>query len=204
MNFTILDENKIIAMCKAGDEEAFAYILEKYKNLVRMKTKELFVQGGDRDDLIQEGMIGLYKAVMNYDETKEASFLTFASLCVSRHMINVVKASMCKKHEPLNTSVSFDRTVISKFGEEEYYTDTVAISGVKSPEDRFIDKESVASMRECISDNLSKYEKQVFDLHLMGHTYTQIASLLNKSPKSVDNALSRIKSKMQFLLISNS
>ena len=204
MNYSIIDENQIVSLCKTGDEEAFAYILEKYKNLVRMKAGELYVKGGDRDDLIQEGMIGLYKAVMSFNEDRETSFSTFATLCVHRQMINAVRASRCKKHEPLNTSVSYDRTVVTKSGEEEYYTDIAGIVKDRSPEDAFIDRESAIAFNENITANLSKYEKQVFDLHLSGHSYTQIAEILKKSPKSVDNALSRIKVKVHFLLLRNS
>lgn len=200
MRYDEMNENDILRLCKSGDDEAMEYIFSKYKNYVKKKARELFIVGGDVDDLIQEGMIGLYKAIRDYSEEKDASFMTFASLCISRQLFTAVKASNCKKHTPLNTSVSYDTKVVSASGNEMYLADTISMVTSQNPEEAIIGKERLEIINKSIVESLSKYENQVFEMYMEGMTYIQIGDALNKQPKSIDNAIQRIKGKIQKII----
>ncbi|MCR5784811.1 MAG: sigma-70 family RNA polymerase sigma factor [Eubacterium sp.] len=186
-------DEELIEMLREGDEDIMDYLLEKYKLLVRKKANAMYLMGGDTDDLIQEGMIGLYKAIRDYDKSKEAAFSTFAQLCISRQIYNVVEAAGRKKNSPLNNSLSLDiRDEPGAFGNE---FESLVIH-MANPESVYIDRENVERLEEKIEKTLSSYEKKVIGLYLNGYTYTQIAEILEKEPKSVDNALQRIKAKL--------
>ena len=159
----------------------------------------MFIIGGDQDDLMQEGMIGLFKAIQDYDKSKEAVFSTFAELCISRQLYSAVKSSNRKKNIPLNTYVSIYSPAYSEQGEEtegSFMVDHSLEAAELSPEEILIDRENVRSLRRKIEECLSAMEKQVFDLYMEGMTYQEIARHLDKEPKSIDNALQRIKSKV--------
>ena len=158
----------------------------------------MYILGADSDDLIQEGMIGLFKAVRDYDIGRDASFSTFADLCVSRQMYTAVQASRRQKHIPLNTYISLDNSAgTNREGEEEKLVNVLAFRSGQSPEEMVIDRENVTQLERTIEKELSSFEKQVLDLYLTGMGYQQIARVLGKDDKSTDNALQRIKTKLK-------
>lgn len=194
-------DDELIDRLRRGETAIMDYICDKYKNLVRSKAKSMFILGADNEDLIQEGMIGLFKAVRDYDMGRDASFFTFAELCVSRQMYTAVQASKRQKHLPLNTYVSLDSSSAGEdreegFGLKELLTDRVELS----PEELFLDKERVAYLEKNIDRELSDFEKQVLDLYMTGMSYSQIARVLGRDEKATDNALQRLKAKIKRML----
>ena len=198
MEFEKMSENDIINLAQKRENAAMEYLLEKYKPLVRQKTRKLFLIDGDKDDLIQEGMIGLFKAVRDYQVGKDAAFRTFADLCISRQLYSAIKKSNRLKNQPLNSYVSIysdefsdadelagDRTVISSGSDN-----------IANPEAIMIDRENAIDMQNKMFDKLSKMEREVLKRYLEGMTYHEIAADMEKSPKSIDNALQRIKGKI--------
>ena len=199
---SISDED-IVLRIQDGDKAAMDYLMEKYKYLVRDKAKTFFLIGGDRDDLIQEGMIGLYKAIRDYQADKNNSFFAFADLCISRQIYSAIKASNRKKNIPLNTYISLYSPVYEKNSFEEgkeALVDVIHQKNVSNPEELLIDKEK-ASMIECeLVRRLSSFEEQVLEFYMQDLTYVQIAEELDKEPKTIDNALTRIKGKLNQVL----
>lgn len=194
-------DEELILRLREGEEQITDYIMEKYKNLVKSKAKSMYILGADREDLIQEGMIGLFKAVRDYDTGRDASFSTFADLCVSRQMYTAVQAAGRKKHAPLNTYISLYANLSEKEGGEDFEMINAVISREeKSPEELLIDRESLELLEKAIDRELSGFEKQVLDLYLTGMKYTQIAKVLGKDEKSTDNALQRIRNKIVKIL----
>ena len=177
-----------------GDAEAETLLLEKYKPLVRARARELFLAGGDRDDLLQEGMLGLFKAVRSYDAEREASFGTFARLLVNRQIYNAVAAAQRQKHQALNHSVSMT--------EIEEQQDTFLLGTADSPESIVLDLENARELREAIFGLLSPMEKKVLERYLEGYDYLQIAEEMGRPAKSIDNALQRIRGKVARLAFS--
>lgn len=198
-NMEALPEEVLIQRAQAQDYDAMDALMQRYKGIVRKRARSLFIIGGDQDDLMQEGMIGLFKAIQDYDKSKEAVFSTFAELCISRQLYSAVKSSNRKKNIPLNTYVSIYSPAYSEQGEEtegSFMVDHSLEAAELSPEEILIDRENVRSLRSKIEECLSAMEKQVFDLYMEGMTYQEIARHLEKEPKSIDNALQRIKSKV--------
>ncbi len=196
MGKTDISDEELIRRYKEGNDDAFVIILERYKNLVRKKASVLYIAGGEKEDLIQEGMIGLYKAVRNFDDTKEASFATYASMCINHAMCTAISAANRKKHEPLNASVSYDVPVINDEGDEISMESLLSDNNKTNPEYRFVDETTVENLINTIMDKLSPYEKKVLALYMEGDKYTDIARKLGKPAKSIDNALGRIKQKV--------
>ena len=195
-------DEELIMDFRGGDTAIMDYLLEKYKPMVKKKAKAMYLLGGDSDDLIQEGMIGLFKAVRDYDSAQEASFGTFAQICVTRQLYSAIRASRRKKHLPLNSYISlYDNEEISVEKESELIQ-IQNIASTNNPEDLVIHKESEDSFMNELEGNLSELERKVLYLHLLGTDYRTIAKLLGKSPKAVDNALQRIKTKAEELLTS--
>lgn len=189
-----LSDEQLIERLRDGDKNIMDYILNKYKPLVLGKANAMYLIGGDTDDLIQEGMIGLFKAIRDYRQEKEASFYHFAEICINRQLYSAVEASNRKKHVPLNTYISF----YSKNGEEgKSLAETLPTAGTDNPEQLMIDQENVRLFWEGVRKRLSGMERQVLDEYLAGLNYRQIAEKLGKSPKTIDNALSRIKLKIR-------
>ncbi|MGN0141869.1 MAG: sigma-70 family RNA polymerase sigma factor [Roseburia sp.] len=187
-------DEQLIARLRGGDAGVMDYILDKYKPLVRKKANAMFLIGGDTDDLIQEGMIGLFKAIRDYDPEREASFYHFAELCVARQLYSAVEASNRKKHAPLNSYVS----LYAQSDEEGVsLADTLAVGGPCNPEELVIDQENAKQFWERLRARLSGLERQVLDEYLSGLNYQQIAARMGKSPKTIDNALQRIKCKIR-------
>ncbi len=195
-------DEELIVRLRDGEEKITDYIMDKYKYLVRSKAKSMYILGADGDDLIQEGMIGLFKAIRDYDTGRDASFSTFADLCVSRQMYTAIQAAGRQKHAPLNTYVSLYAGSAEKGEGEEWELIHSLISQVeKNPEELLIDKENLELLEKLIERELSGFEKQVLDLYLTGMTYTQIAKVLGRDEKSTDNALQRIKGKLKKQII---
>lgn len=196
MKYEKCSDETLIDMYRVGNETAIETLFDRYKNLVRKKAKAMYIAGGDSDDLIQEGMIGLYKAARGYDESKGASFCSFASLCIDRQIMTAVTASNREKNVPLNNYVSFEMPAYNDDNDNVMkLADVITPASNQNPEFIFIDNEYTKSFEEKLISQLSAFEKNVLHYHMEGKDYRQIADILAKTPKSVDNALQRIKSK---------
>lgn len=196
-----LTDEQLMEKLRAGDRDIMDYIMVKYKSMVRKKARAMYLLGGENEDLIQEGMIGLIKAVRDYDESQGASFSSFAELCVSRQMYSAIEASKRKKHLPLNTYVSlYEESEVEKDGRTMPLIDTIEPEQENDPEALYFGKEYTEAFVEQLKENLSALENHVLYLHLMSTDYRKIAELLDKSPKSIDNALQRIKNKAEKML----
>ena len=185
-------DGKLVRLAQSGDNDAMEQLCAEYKDTVRMLARPYFLIGADRDDLIQEGMIGLFKAVRDYKSDKEASFYSFAQLCITRQLSSALEASNRKKHMPLNTYISFSQSDSDGTEFEKILQDDIA-----SPEQLLIEKEKFKEFKEQLWNKLSNMEKKVLQLYLEGNNYTSIARMLGKSDKSIDNALSRIRQKLK-------
>lgn len=195
-------DEELILRIRDGEEKITDYIMEKYKNLVRSKAGSMYILGADREDLIQEGMIGLFKAIRDYDIGRDASFATFADLCVARQMYTAVQAAGRKKHAPLNSYVSlYAGNGSDKIEEEKKLLDSLVSRDEQNPEELLIDRENVERIEKAIESELSSFERQVLDLYLTGMKYTEIARVLGKDDKSTDNALQRCRSKIRKALL---
>ena len=194
-------DGELIDRLRRGEASIMDYICDKYKNLVRSKAKSMFILGADNEDLIQEGMIGLFKAVRDFDSGRDASFYTFAELCINRQMYTAVQASNRQKNFPLNTYVSLDSGEGSLDEQEgRHLTELLADKAELSPEEVFLDKERVTYLEETIERELSDFERQVLDLYMTGMSYSQIARVLGRDEKATDNALQRLKAKIRKML----
>ena len=196
-----ISDEELIKMFNDGNKDIADYLMEKYKDLVKKKARAMFLIGGETEDLIQEGMIGLMKAVRDYDPSKEASFLSFAELCISRQMYTAIESSLRKKHMPLNSYISlYDEG--SDIDEEKHQPliDTIEPDIDNDPEKLYFDKEFSEDFMDKLKNSLSDLENRVLYLHLLGTEYKKIAELLDKSPKAIDNALQRIRNKAEKLL----
>ncbi len=191
-----MSDAQLIQMFRRGEAPVIDYLMEKYKYLVRKKANALFLLGGDSEDLIQEGMIGLFKAIRDYDE-EESSFFSFAELCINRQLYTAIEAAARKKHRPLNSYVSLSGAGAE--GENAAFQGELAANDL-NPEQMVIDRENMEDVLERIRASLSRMEKRVFEYYLEGMNYRQIAAIMGKSEKSVDNSLQRIKQKAQRLL----
>ena len=196
-----MTDEQLLCDYKNGNQEIMDYLMVKYKSMVRKKARAMYLLGGENEDLIQEGMIGLIKAVRDFDVTQKTSFSSFAELCVSRQMYSAIEASNRKKHLPLNSYVSLyeDSEQVGE-GRSLPLIDTIESSKENDPEVLYFGKEYTEAFAEQLKELLSPLENHVLYLHLMGTDYRTIAELLGKSPKSVDNALQRIKTKAQKIL----
>lgn len=197
---TMADE-QLICKLREGEADITDYIMDKYKDLVRKKAKAMYLLGGENDDLIQEGMIGLFKAVRDYNLNQETSFHSFAELCISRQMYTAIKLSQRKKHIPLNSYVSlYEQKEDGGEDRKQPLIEFLRAERDNNPEEIFLDKEYFSMMEQELKNRLSDLESRVLHLHLMGEDYRSIAKLLDKSPKSIDNALQRIKAKIVQLI----
>ncbi len=186
-------DEQLIEQLRGGQTKVMDYLMEKYKNLVRKRANALYLIGGETEDLIQEGMIGLFKAVQDYRSDKEVSFYHFAELCVNRQMYTAVEASQRKKHTPLNTYVSLD----AGQEKESAYLESGNHPQTLNPETLFISQETVRLLLKQANERLSPMERQVLALYLEGMNYHQIAEHMGKTSKAVDNALQRIRGKIR-------
>lgn len=194
-------DEELVLMAQNGDDAAQEYLLDKYKSLVRAKSRAYFLIGADSEDIIQEGMIGLYKAVRDYNEEKNASFRSFAELCVNRQMITAIKAATRQKHQPLNSYVSLNKPVYEEESEQTYMDFLQSSSGsLLNPEALLIGQENKTFLEDQMVKKLSSFETRVLVLYLQGRSYFEIARVLDKPEKSIDNALQRVKKKLEKFL----
>jgi RNA polymerase sporulation-specific sigma factor len=191
----VVDEG-LVRRARGGDQQAMDQIISRYRGFVRLKASAYFLAGGDSEDLIQEGLIGLFKAVRDYRPEREASFRSFAELCVTRQIITAIKTAARNKHSPLNTYVSFSNT---RAGSEQETTlaDVLPDDPVTDPINQAISTEELTSLIECLGRVLSPLETQVLAMYLEGRSYEEVAERLECNPKSVDNALQRVKRKVE-------
>lgn len=190
-----LSDEALVELSASGDRRATEFILSKYKNLVRNRAKAYFLAGADRDDIVQEGMIGLFKAVRDFDVTKQASFRGFAEICIKRQMITAVKAATRRKHAPLNSYVSLSEPVYDD-NTERTLVDMLAERKSIDPEEVFLRREKAEMLTAEIESKLSNLEQTVLSLYMDGMNYQEIAVELDRPPKSIDNAIQRIKRKL--------
>ena len=194
---SLLDDAACVLRAQNGDKDAVKSLLERYGELVRVKCREYFLVGADNDDLYQEGMIGLFKAIRDYDAKRQPHFRAFAQLCITRQIITAIKSATRLKHMPLNSYISFNRPLSGENGDKgdaEFFIGR-ALEYI-SPEDELIDKEQLGMLEETIGNVLSDLEKKVLSQYILGRSYFEIASMLHIPVKSVDNAVQRIKKKL--------
>ncbi len=196
-----VSDEELLRRLREGESAIADFLMNKYKELVKKKAKAMYLLGGESDDLIQEGMIGLFKAVRDYDIMQKTSFYHFAELCISRQMYTAIKLSQRQKHIPLNSYVSlYDRGGDDAEEKQPLLIDQLRNVKDNNPEELFLDKEFFQTVEKELNERLSELESKVLHLHLMGEDYRSIASLLGKSPKAIDNALQRIRQKMRIIL----
>jgi RNA polymerase sporulation-specific sigma factor len=192
-----LDDHYLIALAKQGRKDAYDKIVRRYHGFVRLKASSYFLIGGDSDDLIQEGLVGLYKAVRDYRTDRESSFRNFAELCITRQIITAVKTSTRNKHTPLNEYVSFSQTPAAGGGEGDPTLDELLPGpAAHDPVNQVIGTEELRSLVACLSSVLSDLESSVLSLYLDGHSYEAIGEQIECDTKTVDNALQRVKRKV--------
>ena len=195
-----LSENIIVEKAKNGDEVSLDFLMQKYKKMANKIARSYFLVGAEYDDLLQEAMIGLYNAIIKYDEKSGASFQTFAYKCITRNVQTAVKTANRKKHQALNSSVSLSNQSLDTSSAMDNDDINLYVFGVtKSPDEKLIEIESYSEIKESIKKALSTFELSVLIHYLSGESYFEIAQKLNKDNKSIDNALSRIRNKLSFL-----
>ncbi|HEX3692177.1 MAG TPA: RNA polymerase sporulation sigma factor SigH [Solirubrobacteraceae bacterium] len=191
-----VDDGFLIALAKQGDRTAYDRLVRRYYGFVRLKASSYFLAGGDSDDLIQEGLVGLYKAIRDYRTDRESSFRNFAELCITRQIITAVKTATRNKHTPLNQYVSFSSTPAASGEDVPTLDQTIAGPTVNDPVNRVISSEELRSLVGCLSTALSELESRVLSLYLDGFSYEQVGERLACDTKTVDNALQRVKRKV--------
>ena len=191
-----MKDSKIIEEIKQGDEYALTYLLKKYQELVNMKINKYFMIGAEKEDIAQEGMIGLYKAIQNYNPEKQNSFKSFANMCIERQLITAIKTSNRQKHLPLNSYLSLNTSAYDNNDESSVeLIDTFNGKQSEDPLEMMMQKEHFAEVENAVNKSLSQFEKQVLDKFMKGKSYVRIAEELNSPVKSVDNAIQRIRKK---------
>ncbi len=195
-SYEVMEDEDIIKDAKNGNPSALEYLIKKYKNFVRAKARSYFLIGADKEDIIQEGMIGLYKAIRDYRSDKLSSFRAFAELCITRQIITAIKTATRQKHIPLNSYVSLNKPI---YDEESDRTLLDVLSGVKitDPEELIISREKLSHIESKIGEILSDLEWEVLMFYLQGKSYQEIACELDRHVKSIDNALQRVKRKLE-------
>ncbi len=194
--FSNMPDETVVKLAQDFDADALEYILVKYKSLIRTKARSYFLIGADREDIVQEGMIGLYKAIRDFKDDKQASFRAFAELCVTRQIITAIKSATRQKHQPLNSYVSLNRPVYDEESERTLI-DVISGTSTTNPEDIVIGKEDFNKIEEMMGEILSAFELKVLQLYLEGKKYCQIGDILKRDVKSIDNAIQRIKAKVE-------
>lgn len=196
-----LEEELIVEQARKGDPKAQEILIKKYKNFVRSKARSYFLIGADREDIVQEGMIGLFKAMRDYQPDKVTSFKSFAELCIKRQIITAIKTATRQKHIPLNSYVSLNKPVYDDDSDRTLYD--VMSSGSKelNPEHLIIKREELSHIEEKMGEVLSDLEWKVLNAYLEGKSYQEISAEMNKHVKSVDNALQRVKKKLEKFLV---
>ncbi|RCW41282.1 RNA polymerase sporulation sigma factor SigH [Paenibacillus prosopidis] len=189
-------DEEIVEAVRNGDSIALEYLINKYKNFVRAKARSYFLIGADREDIVQEGMIGLYKAIRDFKGDKLASFKAFAELCITRQIITAIKTATRQKHIPLNSYVSLDKPIYDE-DSDRTLLDVICGTRVSDPEELIINQEEFVGLEDKMSEILSDLERKVLMLYLDGRSYQEIAVDLDRHVKSIDNALQRVKRKLE-------
>ncbi len=190
-----IKDEEIIVKIKNGNEQALTYLLNKYKPLVNNKVNKYFIIGAEKEDIIQEGMIGLYKAIKSFDMEKQNTFKTFANICIERQLITAIKTSTRQKHMPLNTCISLNTSAYSNEDDSIELLETYNNKTIEDPLETMMKKEYYKEIKQTITSSLSKFEKQVLDRLVLGESYETIAKRFDTPVKSIDNAIQRIRKK---------
>ena len=190
-----IKDEEIIVKIKNGNEKALTYLLNKYKPLVNNKVNKYFIIGAEKEDIIQEGMIGLYKAIKSFDMEKQNTFKTFANICIERQLITAIKTSTRQKHMPLNTCISLNTSAYSNEDDSIELLETYNNKTIEDPLETMMKKEYYKEIKQTITSSLSKFEKQVLDRLVLGESYETIAKRFDTPVKSIDNAIQRIRKK---------
>ena len=194
-DFESMTDEQIVVLAQETDGPALEYLLNKYKNFVRTKARSYFLIGADHEDIVQEGMIGLYKSIRDYKEEKLSSFRAFAELCITRQIITAIKTATRQKHIPLNSYISLNKPIYEE-DSDRTLLDVITEEGLSNPEDMLIDREDLSVIEGRIGQMLSGLEKQVLVRYMEGKSYVEIAEEMGRHVKSIDNALQRIKRKL--------
>jgi RNA polymerase sporulation-specific sigma factor len=194
--YELMSDEEVVDLVRENDAEALEYLINKYKNFVRAKARSYFLIGADREDIVQEGMIGLYKSIRDFRGDKLTSFKAFAELCITRQIITAIKTATRQKHIPLNSYVSLDKPIYDE-DSDRTLLDVICGTKVTDPEELFINREEFDDIEGKMSEILSDLERQVLMLYLDGRSYQQIAVELKRHVKSIDNALQRVKRKLE-------
>lgn len=195
----LLDDEELLALIHQGESMALDILIRKYNNFIRAKARTYFLIGADQEDIIQEGMIGLYKAILDYEGDKLSSFKGFAELCITRQIITAIKTATRQKHMPLNSYVSLDKPIYDEESERTLL-DVLTSSGAIDPQDLLINREKFGYLEVKFTELLSGLERKVLHLYIEGCTYQEIAGELGRQVKSIDNAIQRIKRKLEHIL----
>ena len=194
-DFDSMTDEQVVLLAQETDSPALEYLLNKYKNFVRTKARSYFLIGADHEDIVQEGMIGLYKAIRDYKAERLSSFRAFAELCVTRQIITAIKTATRQKHIPLNSYISLNKPIYEE-DSERTLLDVITEEGMSNPEEMIIDREDLSVIEGKIGQMLSDLEKEVLVRYMEGKSYVEIADEMHRHVKSIDNALQRIKRKL--------
>ena len=191
------EDHDLVGRVRQGDDRALTTLLARYRNFARSKARSYFLAGSDKEDVVQEGMIGLFKAIRDFDLSQETPFRAFAELCISRQILTAIKTANRQKHQPLNSSVSLDAPAYRDGNSEQSVADNLKASHLSDPIELVISAEEVEALKDSMRDNLTDLEGDVLRLYMDGKSYEEIATVLGNHVKSIDNALQRIKRKLQ-------
>ena len=194
-DYDSMTDEQVVKLAQDADAQALEYLLNKYKNFVRTKARSYFLIGADHEDIVQEGMIGLYKAIRDFKEEKLSSFRAFAELCITRQTITAIKTATRQKHIPLNSYISLNKPIYEE-DSDRTLLDVITEEGLSNPEDMMIDREDLSFIEGRIDQMMSDLEKDVLIRYMEGKSYVEIASEMGRHVKSIDNALQRIKRKL--------
>lgn len=194
-NYNEMSDEDLINIIKSGDKLALEFLIDKYKDLVNMKVSKFFMIGAEKEDIVQEGLIGLFKAVKSYNPDKQNSFKTFANLCIERQLITAIKSSNRQKHMPLNSYLSLNTSAYDNDEDGTELIETFEVDTIEDPLETIMKKESFDEIQKTMHKSLSKFEEQVLDRYIQGESYEIIAKRLDTPVKSVDNAIQRIRKK---------
>jgi RNA polymerase sporulation-specific sigma factor len=196
IDYNAMEDEEVLTYVHSGCKRGMEHLIEKYKPLVRAKARSYFMVGADREDIVQEGMIGLFKAVRDYKDDKSIPFRVFAEMCITRQIITAVKTATRQKHIPLNSYVSLNKKIFDEES-DKFLIEVIEEVSAANPEELFINKEQFTVIESRVMELLSPFEKEVLAKYLAGVTYQDIAKQLNKPVKSIDNALQRLKKKIE-------
>ena len=196
-SLTEVADDELIDIARSGDERAIEVLLLRYRHYARAKARSYFLAGADREDIVQEGMIGLYKAIRDFQPDKQTAFRSFAELCITRQIISAIKTATRRKHMPLNSYVSLNQGPTTEEGDAPRLERALSTTGASDPADLVISAEEISSLRSSMVELLSGLEAEVLRLYMDGKSYQEIATILGRHVKSIDNALQRIKRKLE-------